>query len=374
MKAAFKEECVGLLKGAVTFSRFMLAGETPSNFTDFIHQRIRQYAFQDLAGKMQEKIVGWTGIENVLDTDFRHASYAWGDYLLFSLRIDRRTVPPSLLKVRALEAEMQYLKETGRKKCDKIAREQIREGLRQDLLSQIQPTPSFYEVCWSVANGRLLFTCLSEKVMQDFQDLFKAAFDLAAVPLVPWDRQVMDPETAARIEGLERTTPGAVDLKSLGREFLTWLWFKSEERNGMILVPGVGETEVHFVRRLVLESGDGEYSESVVCQGMHADLNEGREALRRGKKIREARLQLTRDAATWEFTFKADRFEFQSMKMPVVMEVEDQQDDREGRVLERIYLLETVIRCMDGLFTLFASLRLTDAWREEQARMVRWLQ
>jgi recombination associated protein RdgC len=365
---------VGLLKGAVTFSRFLIVGETPSNFTEFIHQRIRQYAFQDLPGKNDEKIMGWTGVENVLDTDFRHASYVWGDYLLFSLRIDRRTVPPSLLKIRALEAERQYLRETGRKKCDKIAREQIREGLRQDLLRQIQPTPSFYEVCWSVSSGRLLFTCLSEKVMQDFQDLFKVAFDLAAVPLVPWDRQILDETTAASVAPPEDRTADAIDPKSLGREFLTWLWFKSEERNGMILVPGVGETEVHLLRRLVLESGDGEYSESVVCQGMHADLNEGREAIRRGKKIREARIQLVRDAATWEFTLKADRFEFQSMKMPVVMDVEDQQEDRDGRVLERIYLLETAIRCMDGLFALFASLRQSGAWSEEQARMVKWLQ
>jgi recombination associated protein RdgC len=365
---------VGLLKGAVTFSRFMIIGETPSNFTDFINQRIRQYAFQDLAGKMQEKTMGWTGIQNVLDTDFRHASYAWGDYLLFSLRIDRRMVPPSLLKVRALEAEMQYIKETGRKKCDKMAREQIREGLRQDLLSQIHPTPSFYEICWSVSKGCLLFTCLSEKVMQDFQDLFKSAFGLAAAPFVPWDRRIRDQEAAAGVGAMEKTAPGAMDPKSVGREFLTWLWFKSEERNGVIRIPGEGETEVHLMRRLVLESGDGEYSESVVCQGMHADLNEGREALRRGKKIREARIQLTRDAATWEFTFKADRFEFQSMKMPVVMDLEDQQEDRDGRVLERIYLLEAVIRCMDGLFELFASLRQSDAWNEEQARMIKWLQ
>jgi hypothetical protein len=112
----------------------------------------------------------------------------------------------------------------------------------------------------------------------------------------------------------------------------------------------------------------------VVCQGMHADLREGREALRQGKKIREARLQLTRDAATWEFTFKADRFQFQSLKMPVVMDLDEQQDNRDGRILERIYLLETVVRVMDQLFMLFASLRLSDAWQQERNRMEKWLQ
>ena len=112
----------------------------------------------------------------------------------------------------------------------------------------------------------------------------------------------------------------------------------------------------------------------MVCQGLHADLREGREALRQGKKIREARLQLTRDAATWEFTFKADRFQFQSLKMPVVMDLDEQQDNRDGRILERIYLLEAVVRVMDQLFALFASLRLSDVWQQERVRMEKWLQ
>jgi hypothetical protein len=365
---------VGLLNGPLTFSRFMVVGKPPANFSAFFNQQIRRHAFQDLAANEQEKIMGWTGIENVLDTDFRHASYAWGDYLLFSLRIDRRTLPPSLLKLRALEAEKQYLNDSGRKKVDKIGREQIREGIRQDLLGQTLPTPFFYEICWSVSDGSLLLTSLSEKVMQDFQDLFKTSFDLAPCPYVPWDPQVMDRETAGKIDALEKATPGEIDQRSLGREFLTWLWFKSEERNGMILIPGIGETEIHMVRRLVLESGDGEYSESVVCQGMHADLKEGREALRRGKKIKEARLQLTRDAATWEFTLKADRFQFQSLKMPVVMDLDEEQDNRDGRVLERIYLLETVVRIMDRLFALFVSLRLPESWQKERLRMEKWLQ
>lgn len=365
---------MGLLKGPLTFSRFTVAGELPSGFTDMVHEQIRRHAFQDPAATMQEKILGWTGIEDVLDTDFRRASYALGDYLLFSLRVDRRTVPPSLLKVRALEAEQRHLKQTGRKKIDQAAREQIREDLRQDLLRQLPPTPSFYEVCWSVSEGRLLFTSLSEKVMQDFLDLFKASFDLTPLPFVPWNPQGLDSESVSKNKVLHMTDGPAVDPKTQGREFLTWLWFKSEERNGMIMIPGVGETEIHFVRRLVLESGDGEYSESVVCQGLHADLREGREALRRGKKIREARLQLTRDAAAWEFTFKADRFQFQSLKMPVVMDSDDQQDNRDGRILERIYLLEIVVRSMDELFMLYVALRLSDAWRQEQNRMGKWLQ
>ena len=358
---------MGLLKGALTFSRYRLIGDLPDQFSERIDQQIRKFAFQNLKKSAEEKILGWTSLENVLDTDFQYSSYAWGDYLIFSLRIDRWMVPASLLKIRILEAEKQYLTETGQKKIDRYRREDIRERVRLDILNHTQPVPTFYEICWSVSEQSVLFTSLSDKVVDDFQDLFKRSFDRTPCPFVPWDQQFMDPGTAVKM-----TTP-EMDLKLPGREFLTWLWFKSEERNGMITLPDGSETEVIFVQRLVLESGDGEYAESVICQGFHADLKEGREALRRGKKIKEARLKLSRDAASWEFTFKADRFQFQSLKLPLIMDSDEEQDDRSGRVLERLYLLETVIRTMDQLFSLFLSLRLSDQWPKECIRLDKWL-
>ena len=112
------------------------------------------------------------------------------------------------------------------------------------------------------------------------------------------------------------------------------------------------------MRRLVLESGDGEYAETVVCQGMHADLKEGKEALRQGKKITAARLRIAHDKTEWEFTFKADRFHFQSMKLPTLPESDGEEVDREGQLLERIYLIEKAAGMMDLLFRSFLNIRL----------------
>jgi len=46
----------------------------------------------------EEKILGWTSLENVLDTDFQYSSYAWGDYLIFSLRSTGGWFPLPCLK------------------------------------------------------------------------------------------------------------------------------------------------------------------------------------------------------------------------------------------------------------------------------------
>jgi len=100
---------MGLLKGSVTFSQYRITGDLPEHFNDFFDNRIKKNAFQNVfASMMEEKTMGWTGIENIIDTDFQHARHTWGKYLLFSLRIDRKVIPPSLLRIRCLEAERDY--------------------------------------------------------------------------------------------------------------------------------------------------------------------------------------------------------------------------------------------------------------------------
>jgi hypothetical protein len=164
------------------------------------------------------------------------------------------------------------------------------------------------------------------------------------------------------------------DISFLGREFLTWLWFKSEERDGVIMMPDVGDISIAFVRRIVLESGEGPYSETVVCQGYHADLREAKAALREGKKIKEARLRMGFGAEEWEFTFKADEFQFQSMKLPAIMKFAEEEGNTEGRILERISMVETAMMMMDRLFSLFLNKRRLPEWlSEEIPRIQHWM-
>ncbi|MCD6152684.1 MAG: hypothetical protein J7J07_02080 [Syntrophobacterales bacterium] len=165
------------------------------------------------------------------------------------------------------------------------------------------------------------------------------------------------------------------DLQFPGREFLTWLWFKSEERGGSIMIPDVGDIQVTFMQRLVLESGEGPYSETVACRGFHAALKEGKAALRENKKIKEARLKLGMGTDEYEFTFKADGFQFQTLKLPTTMNLTEEDDNKEGRFLERIYHIETAMRAMEQLFFLFLKKRLSPDWSAgEMLRLKKWIE
>jgi len=373
---------MGLLKGSLTFSRYRVKGELPAEFRPFFDRQIKKYAFRDLTASAEEQAFGWTCLENPLDTAFEGGRYCAGDFFYFSLRLDRKSVPPALLRLKCLEEERKSLKDSGRTRLFREQAREIKERVFLHLLTKAHPVPSFYDVCWSVPGGWLLVGSHADRVFEIFEDLFKITFNARLTACLPWDPEHLDRKTAAALTVLgggsflepARGSAEKTDPALLAREFMTWLWFKSEERDGTVSLPGQVDVRLTFEKRVVLESGEGEYSETVSCQGLHADLREGKAAIREGKKVREARLRLERDSDRWEFTLKADRFQFQSMKLPQAGGFDEEGEEKEGGILERISLVETALRTMDDLFALFLSRRLSPQWVSEEIPRVRaWL-
>jgi len=373
---------MGLLKGSLTFSRYRVKGDIPEEFRHFFDKQIKKYAFQELTTSAEDQAFGWTSLENPLDTRFEGARYSAGDFFYFALRVDKKSIPPALLRLKCLEEERKSLKDSGKKRLFREQTKEIKERVYLHLLTRAYPVPSFYDVLWAPSGGWLLAGSHADKVFEIFEDLFKISFNLRLAPCLPWDPDALDAKTAAAVAALQgghflepgRGAADKADPAVLAREFMTWLWFKSEERDGTISMPGQTDVSLSFEKRVVLESGEGEYSETVACQGLHADLREGRAAIREGKKVREARLRLEKDSDRWEFTLKADRFQFQSMKLPPVGGLDEEGEEKEGGILERVYLVETALKTMDGLFSFFLKRRLSPQWvSEEIPRIKTWL-
>ncbi len=195
---------MGFLKGKVTFTRYRVVGDMPPDFRNFFDDRIKLNAFREMTTEPEEKCLGWTSIDNVLDTNFEYANYQYGEYRLFSLRVDRKTIPPALLRIKTLEAEKRFLEEKGLKKLFREQRAELKETIRGELLKKTPAVPSFYEVCWAPSEGWLLFGSLTEKVAEDFEEFFKQTFTMNLVPYVPWDPVFLDSTVVGTLGNLKK--------------------------------------------------------------------------------------------------------------------------------------------------------------------------
>lgn len=154
----------------------------------------------------------------------------------------------------------------------------------------------------------------------------------------------------------------------LGREFLTWLWYRSELSEG--LFKRDGETfEVWFDAKLVLESLGDIKEQSAIKSENPTETEEARASLQTGKQVREAQLRLIQGQKQWTFTIKAEDLAISGLKVPALLSRED-----EEQLYERFYLLEEALDLVEHLWRAFVTLRLDDdAWRAELEAVRAWV-
>ncbi len=178
---------MGLLKGSASFVRFSVEGEQPDNFWDFAAERIAAFSFRDIDDSYDEYSIGWVSILNMFDSEFQFASYAAGDFITLSLRMDERKVPAAVIK-KFVEKEVERIKRE--KELPKLPRSQriaIKERVESELMRKALPVPSVYDLCWNLADSTLLFFSTNQRAQTLLEDLFKETFGLTIMQQIPYN-------------------------------------------------------------------------------------------------------------------------------------------------------------------------------------------
>lgn len=150
----------------------------------------------------------------------------------------------------------------------------------------------------------------------------------------------------------------------LGREFLTWLWFRSESQEGVFDLAELGTVEILFEGRMTLESDGEEQGNKVTCAGAGTRLNEARFALTRGKTVTQVSLRLIKGDDEWSFSLDAAWLNLSGLKVPKVMQ--DAREDADGLFYERMFLIEQPLAVANALFEEFIRLRVSPEWEQDE--------
>lgn len=153
----------------------------------------------------------------------------------------------------------------------------------------------------------------------------------------------------------------------LGREFLTWLLWRSESGEPVVKVDGEGVL-VLLTARLVLRGIAGEVVETVMRGAMAPYSPLVRKSLDRGLLIHATRLRLMHGEQTFEVSLDADYFDLKSAKLPPLMAEEE--DDQ---LHERLFLTEKLAQLVQALLEEFLRVRASKRWAKDVAAMKEWM-
>jgi hypothetical protein len=154
----------------------------------------------------------------------------------------------------------------------------------------------------------------------------------------------------------------------LGREFLVWIWWKSDLFDGRMELAEFGPGEVWLDDQLVLEArGGGESVEQSKLRGAAPSTTpEAREALRQGKVPTKAKISIVQQEREFSFVLDGESFALAGVRTPALL-----QEDEDEKFYERMYLLEETESLLYGLYREFLALRLSPLWNDKVAPAIR---
>ncbi len=380
---------MGFLSGRLSFARYRVNGPSPGSFGPEHLERLEAHAIGTQRVAAADGVqVGWTAGDHILDTRFDLAKNVVNETLNFALRVDQQKIPGDLLRAYTV-TELQAAAEknpSGRPSArqKREARDAARERLEDEAKDGRFLKRKAYPVLWDALSNELLVGTTSMNVVDRLHTHFEQTFGLRFEPLTAGrmafqfaearqqTRGVDDAAPAAFVPGV---TPGemawAPDEGSrdfLGNEFLMWLWYQLDSESDTIALSDKSEAAVMLARTLTLECPRAQTGKETIQSDGPTRLPEARRAIQSGKLPRKAGLIVVRHDNQYEFTLQAETLAVAGAKLPA-----PEEGDERARLEERVSLLRGFLETLDLLYDAFATVRLSENWSKELAKIQKWL-
>ena len=369
---------MGFLASSCSFTRFRVIDPVPDELWAEIPQLLKNGAFLDIDDTTEDQADGWVSFDDYLDTTWQAGPPQIGAYIAFSLRVDTRRIPAGVVRkhlVLALKRGKAENEKNGKKFISRERRKELKELVQLSLRRRFLPVPNEFNVIWNTANNEIWFASTQEKVIELFAQRFLDTFKLHIEQLTP-------PALALSMLGKESEEAihdaDEVDESfdgSLGRDFLTWIWFQSDVAHSFFRTDDGQPFQVSMEKRVTVTGFCGTEREttSMATWVPGESLLEARLGLHRGKKVTRALIHLTKDDFGFDVSVKAADFSLNSLKTPKI-DKSDRDDDPDSLFLEKVFLIETAVTLMDCLYRQFLGLRLDrDKWDKTTDEMQLWM-
>ena len=178
----------------------------------------------------------------------------------------------------------------------------------------------------------------------------------------------MNEESTLGVRGEDKLAP------LLGQDFLTWLWYTSEIRQGEMQTSQGEVFSLVMEQRISVQGGEGESRDTAQSSGPRSELREAMLGLKSGKKVNRARIKIEIDSEAWQMQLKAEDFSVSGLKTPKVQTSDSgEEEDPDAAFLEKIYLMERAFELVEDLFGQFLRLRMSSQWSEEARKVREWI-
>ena len=177
---------MGLLSSRISITRYKVSGQLDGSVHETVYQVLKQHAMPKIEDDGSEAIVGWTSFENPYAPNFEGYSFVFGAYMVFAMRIDKKSIPPKLIQKHYALEIAKHLADTGRHFLSGNKKKAIKEHVVNTLNRRIPATPNVYDLAWHYQEASLWFFSNLKSANEAFETFFIKSFGLQLIRLFPY--------------------------------------------------------------------------------------------------------------------------------------------------------------------------------------------
>ncbi|MGA9535518.1 MAG: recombination-associated protein RdgC [Desulfobacterales bacterium] len=183
---------MGLLSQSVSITRYRVQGQLEEPVLDTISRALKRHAVLDIDNDAAEKSCGWTSFENPFAPEFEGSNHLFGSYMVFSLRVDKKSIPTKILKKHFSIEETKRLVASGRQFFSRNEKKLLKEEVLHRMSLRIPATPHIYDLIWNYEGGKLWFFSNLKSANEELETLFAESFKLSLIRMFPYTAAEMD--------------------------------------------------------------------------------------------------------------------------------------------------------------------------------------
>ncbi len=361
------------------YSRFLLEGSVKALDTAAFEDALRAKRFMPIDATPDEKSFGWTQVDDINDYEFTGNTIARGEFYLFGLRIDKRSIPGATVRNELSKAIKAELQRTGKDYISRERRKELKEQITLKLRARQIPTPKVIQCVFNTANGMLYAATTSGPEVELIMDMVIDTFGETATPLMPGNLAEIEgkeiEDVTAKLNVIQGEF-GDVDYKLMS-EFLTWLWCKSEtigvEKHQLesgefsYFIDGTVDVDEYNGREIVsvfkAKTNNEKYDFHDVKYGMW----------RATRGVRRMSICMSHGDDDYVITLDATKSFGLAVKTPP-LHLNGESVTAESPFLEKMYFLQIAEGFIGDMFRRFIKARLTSRWERENTVIQQWLE
>ena len=203
---------MGLLSATTSLTRFKVDGKLEEPILETIASGLKQNTIADIDDNPSEQAVGWTSFKDPFNSNFNGSNFMVGIYIVFALRIDRKSIPSKMVQKHFALASARKLKDLGRDFLSANEKRAIKDSVLNTLNLKIPATPHVFDVIWQYEKGELWFLSNLKSANEALETLFIKSFGARLVRCIPYTMAALDKKISA--SQLDMLTKLSADAQS----------------------------------------------------------------------------------------------------------------------------------------------------------------